>query len=114
MSNLDDLREQTERSGRVDDTDPERSFDDVLAEQFEQDDTPSSQRNISTNDADLWNTFQALEQHPERRAQFLDQIGFDPDEEPTRSKIASALMRHAIRDLDPTLKEQIDEAKGGF
>lgn len=107
---LDDLRRETESGDRIADTAPEQDFIDALELQFSDDDTPNSKKNITTNDPDLWDVFQVLEAHDERYAEFLENVGVT-ETDPARSVVVSRLVRHAIREMDPQLKEEIDEAK---
>lgn len=104
---INELKEQTQSGSRLDDTGP--SFVDRLVEQFSDDSVSNSRKNITTNDPELWDVFQALEDDADRYATFLDRVGID-DPDPPRSAILSELARAAIREKDPELKEQIDEA----
>lgn len=102
----DALKEQTQSGSRLDE---EMSFQDRLVKQFGDDSVSNSRKNITTNDPELWDVFQALEKDGERYATFLENVGIDnPD--PPRSVVLSELARAAIREKDPKLKEEIDAA----
>lgn len=103
---LNELQEKTQGGGRLDE---EMSFQERLVKQFDDDSVSNSRKNITTNDPELWDVFQALEKDGERYETFLDNVGIDnPD--PPRSVVLSELARAAIREKDPELKEEIDAA----
>lgn len=108
-NSLEDLREATEGGSKIEDTDPEQEFVELLVEELEAMDNSRGNLNLTVNDPDLWALFHALEKDDDRYRAFRKKLGVDP-EGVSRAVVLRALLRRGVADADGKLADEMREA----
>ena len=108
-NSLEDLREATEGGSKIEDTDPEQEFVELLVEELEAVDNSQGNLNLTVNDPDMWALFHALEKDDDRYREFRENLGVD-SEGVSRATVLRALLRRGVADADGQLADEMREA----
>jgi hypothetical protein len=108
-NSLEELREATEGGSKIEDTDPEQEFVELLGEELESMDNSRGNLNLTVNDPEMWALFQALEKDDERYRAFREELSVDLESE-SRGVVLRALLRRGVADADGQLADEMREA----
>ena len=109
---LEQLRDETTTGTRAENTDPEKSLSDQLAETLKEIEGNRGSHVVTANSPDLWALLTVLDENPERRAEFFERFNLsDADGKMNRSAVLKRLVEHGLRASDPDLLDAIQEAK---